>query len=259
MGNTATILPLTDVYDISESDMLKVRNEGGTTEKYCLRVADTASTGLVKKATKENDQQPDIFYFSSDFKTLCKVQDAYSYDVQFDGRTGTFSYVGAKEDNLKEQVLMIKDILPQKEDPSKTIADLDKISIDFSNLLNYDNGGSSTVQLERGGLDGTSGAGKKLGNMTGVSVDTSGKIWGSYDNGNTVLLGQIAVAQFSNASGLEEMGSNCYKSTLNSGDANIVDVSADGGSMNTGQLEMSNVDLSAEFTDMIVTQRGFQA
>ena len=87
------------------------------------------------------------------------------------------------------------------------------------------------------------------------------KIYGSYSNGNTVLLGQIAAAQFSNPSGLEELGNNCYKTTLNSGefDGIGVDISADGSSMNTGQLEMANVDLSAEFTDMITTQRGFQA
>ena len=64
-----------------------------------------------------------------------------------------------------------------------------------------------------------------------------------------------------NASGLESLGNNCYGQTLNSGTFNGigVDVSADGSSMNTGQLEMSNVDLSQEFTEMITTQRGFQA
>ena len=105
------------------------------------------------------------------------------------------------------------------------------------------------------------GEGKKLGTMTGLSVSNDGKIYGSYSNGNTVLLGQIAAAQFSNPSGLEELGNNCYKTTLNSGefDGIGVDISADGSSMNTGQLEMANVDLSAEFTDMITTQRGFQA
>ncbi|MCR4907783.1 MAG: flagellar hook protein, partial [Lachnospiraceae bacterium] len=54
-------------------------------------------------------------------------------------------------------------------------------------------------------------------------------------------------------------GDNLYTATMNSGDAIIGDITADGGSMNTGQLEMSNVDLSQEFTTMITTQRGFQA
>ena len=99
------------------------------------------------------------------------------------------------------------------------------------------------------------------GNMIGVSIDSSGKIFGSYDNGNTELLGQIAVAQFANASGLQKVGESCYQATMNSGDFDGVgvEVDADGGAMTTGELEMSNVDLSQEFTQMITTQRGFQA
>ena len=115
--------------------------------------------------------------------------------------------------------------------------------------------------MDSGAVDGTTGKGRKLGNMIGISIDTSGMIFGSYDNGNTELLGQIAVAQFSNASGLEKVGESCYQTTLNSGefDGIGVDISADGSSMTTGELEMSNVDLSTEFTQMITTQRGFQA
>ena len=69
------------------------------------------------------------------------------------------------------------------------------------------------------------------------------------------------MAQFANASGLEKIGDDCYHSTLNSGefDGIGVEISADGGSISSGELEMSNVDLSSQFTDMIVTQRGFQA
>ena len=97
--------------------------------------------------------------------------------------------------------------------------------------------------------------------LKGISIDANGKIYGSYDNGNTELLGQIAVTEFSNASGLEKVGENLYKTTLNSGEFDGIgrDITAIGGSMSTGVLEMSNVDLSSEFTDMITTQRGFQA
>ncbi len=136
------------------------------------------------------------------------------------------------------------------------------INLDFSKTLNYDNAGQSTIGADRGSAaDSTVGAGKALGALTGVSVAENGQIFGSYDNGNTVLLGQIAVAQFANASGLQSLGDNCYGTTLNSGnfDGIGVEVTADGGSMSTGQLEMSNVDLAQEFTDMITTQRGFQA
>ena len=105
------------------------------------------------------------------------------------------------------------------------------------------------------------GTGWAVGTMTGVSIQGDGKIYGAYDNGQTKLLGQIAVAKFANATGLEKMGENLYAATLNSGqfDGVGVDVTADGGKVSTGILEMSNVDLSTEFTELITTQRGFQA
>lgn len=133
------------------------------------------------------------------------------------------------------------------------------INVDFSQCLNYS--GKSTIGADAGAVDGTTGKGRKLGAMTGIFIDTNGRIYGTYDNGNTELLGQIAVAQFSNASGLEKVGESCYRTTLNSGefDGIGVEISADGSSMTTGELEMSNVDLSSEFTSMITTQRGFQA
>ena len=134
------------------------------------------------------------------------------------------------------------------------------VSIDFTSLRNANNGKKSTAGMDSGtsAID-TTGAGKKLGSLVGVAVQNDGRIYGSYDNGNTVLLGQVAAAHFSNASGLEKIGESCYDTTLNSGDAVIGDISADGSSMTSGEIEMSNVDLSAEFTDMITTQRGFQA
>ncbi len=172
-----------------------------------------------------------------------------NHTLQFNKADGSFSFIGSagnKSQNL---------------DMTQFGVQFKTIDVNFQNSLNYDNGGTSTMAIDKGDISGTKGVGKKLGTMTGLSVDGTGKIYGSYDNGNTVLLGQIAVAQFANASGLEATGNSCYRTTLNSGDFDGigVEVTADGGSMNTGQLEMSNVDLSAEFTEMITTQRGFQA
>ncbi|MCF0130336.1 MAG: flagellar hook-basal body complex protein [Pseudobutyrivibrio sp.] len=243
-NNVKKNFDLTEIYDITKSELIDdAYIDFDTTENY-----------LTTERTKVETDTNDKYYFSSDYSTLIRSTDGYSYDVKFDTRTGELESVNG---DTEAKALFMMDKFPAQGMGQA----FSNITIDFSNMLNYDNGGTSTVQLEAGDLDGTTGKGKKLGNMTGVSVDTSGKIWGSYDNGNTVLLGQIAVAQFANASGLEEVGNNCYRSTLNSGqfDGIGVDVTADGGSMNTGQLEMSNVDLSAEFTDMIVTQRGFQA
>jgi len=198
---------------------------------------------------------------STAIEGLAIGEDGSSFDIttassalKFDTKLGTLTYAGAAGSTT---ITMNSALLG----PSDEDAAISNITIDFSELLNYDNSGTSTVVADKGAADGTTGAGKKLGTMTGLSIQSNGEIYGSYSNGNTVLLGQIAVAQFANASGLEEMGNNCYQTTLNSGefDGIGVDISADGSSMNTGQLEMSNVDLSAEFTDMITTQRGFQA
>ena len=134
------------------------------------------------------------------------------------------------------------------------------INIDMSATKNLNNEGTSTASATSGDADGK-GTGCALGTMTGVSIQNNGMIYGAYDNGQTKLLGQIAVASFSNAAGLEKQGDNLYKATLNSGefDGIGVDITADGGYMSTGVLEMSNVDLSSEFTELITTQRGFQA
>lgn len=134
------------------------------------------------------------------------------------------------------------------------------IEIDFSTTNNFENGGTSTFGMDQGNLENKNG-GKQMGNMIGISVSTNGEITGTYDNGDKKLLGQIAVATFSNASGLQKEGENLYSETMNSGrfDGIGESVTAGGGSMTTGVLEMSNVDLALEFTEMITTQRGFQA
>ena len=178
-----------------------------------------------------------------------------SYDLVFDTSTGKFASIGGDTPSKMLNMSVLSSGLLNNN------GNFQNISVDFSQCLNYENGGKSTIGADAGATDGTTGKGRKLGAMTGISIDTSGRIYGTYDNGNTELLGQIAVAQFSNASGLEKVGESCYRTTLNSGefDGIGVEISADGSSMTTGELEMSNVDLSSEFTSMITTQRGFQA
>ena len=135
---------------------------------------------------------------------------------------------------------------------------VDPIKVDFSNITCY--GTESTIDSARGAYDGT-GAGKKVGVMTSVGIDTNGNVVAAYDNGDNEIIGQLAVTTFSNPSGLEKVGENMFGATLNSGEFNGVgsDIATTGGSITSCVLEMSNVDLASEFTDMIVTQRGFQA
>lgn len=99
-----------------------------------------------------------------------------------------------------------------------------------------------------------------LGYLEGFSIDDIGGIVGSYTNGVRKELGQIALALFTNPSGLEKSGETYFTETNNSGEALFSPAGSQGvGRIRSGALEMSNVDLANEFTDMIVTQRGFQA
>lgn len=197
-----------------------------------------------------------------EFKDVINADGTHSYQVvkksatnllKFNTEDGKFSSIGGGTDKSVELNLNNANLNKN--------GNFQNITVDFSQCLNYNNSGKSTIGADAGAVDGTTGKGRKLGAMTGISIDTNGRIYGTYDNGNTELLGQIAVAQFSNASGLEKVGESCYRTTLNSGefDGIGVEISADGSSMTTGELEMSNVDLSSEFTSMITTQRGFQA
>lgn len=195
-----------------------------------------------------------------EFKDVKNADGTHSYQVvkksatnllKFNTEDGKFSSIGGGTNKSVELNLNNANLNKN--------GNFQNITVDFSQCLNYS--GKSTIGADAGAVDGTTGKGRKLGAMTGIFIDTSGRIYGTYDNGNTELLGQIAVAQFSNASGLEKVGESCYRTTLNSGefDGIGVEISADGSSMTTGELEMSNVDLSSEFTSMITTQRGFQA
>lgn len=102
--------------------------------------------------------------------------------------------------------------------------------------------------------------GYTMGYLDNFKIDSSGIITGVYSNGTNRTIGQIAMATFANDRGLEKAGDNTYVESNNSGMARIGESGVAGkGSLMAGALEMSNVDLSEQMTDMIVTQRGFQS
>ena len=99
-----------------------------------------------------------------------------------------------------------------------------------------------------------------LTGYTGITFDDKGMIWGLDSSNTKVAVSKIALALFTNNSGLEKVGGSLYSETGNSGTPVFSAAQQSGaGKINPGGLEMSNVDLASEFTDMIVTQRGFQA
>ena len=123
------------------------------------------------------------------------------------------------------------------------------VAIDVSQLTQFV--GDST-------FNGTTD-GNPAGTLKSVSIDSSGIIQATYTNGVRQAEGQIAVAQFTNAAGLTKTGSSLYQASNNSGTPNVQTATALGCDITPSALEMSNVDIANEFSDMIITQRGFQS
>ncbi|WP_199422585.1 flagellar hook protein FlgE [Actinotalea solisilvae] len=127
--------------------------------------------------------------------------------------------------------------------------------------------GPVTVQL--GTLTGYAGLttveassqdGRSAGTLQSFMINADGTLLGSFSNGLKQPLGRVALATFTNPAGLEKAGGSLYRTTVNSGDAQVGAAGTGGrGALSGGTLEMSNVDLSAEFTSLIIAQRGFQA
>lgn len=125
------------------------------------------------------------------------------------------------------------------------------ITADFTTLTGL--AGESSVTA-------TTQDGYPVGTLQTFSIAPSGIVTGIFSNGQSQTLGQIATAAFSNPAGLEKQGGNLYRESNNSGLAQVGIPNTQGrGKINTGYVEMSNVDLSTEFTNLIITQRGFQA
>ncbi|MCP1430089.1 flagellar hook protein FlgE [Microbacterium foliorum] len=102
--------------------------------------------------------------------------------------------------------------------------------------------------------------GAAAGTLKSYSITGDGSIVGTFSNGATQTLGKIAMATFANPEGLEKAGGTAYRVSVNSGGARVGEPGDAGfGDLVSGALEMSNVDLSQEFTNLIVAQRGFQA
>ncbi len=123
------------------------------------------------------------------------------------------------------------------------------ITMDFTGMTQYS--GSNTAFA--------SADGNAAGTLKSISIDSNGVITGTYTNGLNVARGQVAIAQFNNAAGLTKTGNSLYTMSNNSGKPNTGTISDLGCTVTPSSLEMSNVDMASELTDMIVTQRGYQS
>lgn len=125
------------------------------------------------------------------------------------------------------------------------------VTVDLSTLTGY--AGLTTVEA-------SSQNGRSAGTLQSFMINADGTLLGSFSNGLKQPLGRVALATFTNPAGLEKAGGSLYRTTVNSGDAQVGAAGTGGrGALSGGTLEMSNVDLSAEFTSLIIAQRGFQA
>ena len=135
--------------------------------------------------------------------------------------------------------------------PTNGSAGTQTIAPDFSTVTQIAGSSSAAPTSQNGYGPGT---------LQSFSIGETGAITGIFNNGLSRVLGQVALSDFPNPAGLERTGGNTFRASINSGLASVgTALSSSLGKISTGYLEQSNVDLSNEFTNMIVTQRGFQA
>lgn len=127
--------------------------------------------------------------------------------------------------------------------------------------LNFGSGFSGVTQTSSSSVvSALSQDGSAAASLSNLNIDQYGNIVGIFSNGNSRTLAQLMVATFTNLNGLISVGDNMYSAYANSGEPRIGSLGEETGTtVQSGALEQSNVDLSEEFTKMIVSQRGFQA
>ena len=164
-----------------------------------------------------------------------------------------------------------------------TITDDGTATVSFNDDGTFDSGGTGSIEFDIPGgaadaqtvnidltqltqsasnytINGLNADGFEMGSLENFNINSAGIVEGTYSNGRTRNLGQISIASFSNPSGLKRSGDTLFTPTKNSGDPRAGEPgSGDRGEIAAGRIEMSNVDLAQQFTDMITTQRGFQA
>jgi flagellar hook protein FlgE len=183
---------------------------------------------------------------------------SWSYEVEVEDDTGTVVSGGTGTLNFDDQGRLAE---PLPTDPfvftPESGAEDVEIILDFgeegslSGLTQF-SGPSTAVVREQDGF--------RMGDLERFSIDTTGTIFGAFTNGETLKLGQVAMADFNNEAGLLRVGDNQFAVSPNSGQA-VLGFAGEGSqsTITAGALEMSNVDLAQEFTNMITTQRGFQS
>ncbi len=166
-----------------------------------------------------------------------KIVNGAKTTLQFDGTTGKITSMPALTASIQA---------PYPDGANEAT----QVSFNFNGMTQYESPTNANVGSENGYAPG---------NYKDMSIGQDGVITASYDNGQRQAVGQLAIATFNNAAGLTKEGGSLYSASNNSGIPKVGTFAAQGVSVTPGALEMSNVDVARQFSDMIVTQRGFQA
>jgi flagellar hook protein FlgE len=180
--------------------------------------------------------------------------------LDFDNLGSLQSVLDAQGDTLAAGALQVQvsfDV-PEADIPEGQAAFRQLFALNLGEVGSYRN--AVTQFAEKSSTKAVTQDGYPMGYLESFKIDQNGEIVGVYTNGTNRPIGQVALASFTNPGGLEKAGENTYVVSNNSGDPRVDPAGVAGkGKVIAGTLEMSNVDLAEQFTDMIVTQRGFQA
>jgi flagellar hook protein FlgE len=226
-----------------------------------LRVDFTKVVGIANRWQAEVTVDPDAEVPTN---TLVEIGAVNNLDnlffIDFDNLGSLAAVLDAQGDTIAEGTLQVEvsfDV-PEATIPPGEAAVRQLFTLDLGDVGSYRD--AVTQFAEKSSTKAITQDGYPMGYLESFKIDQSGVITGVYTNGTNRSIGQVALAGFTNPGGLEKAGENVYEVSNNSGEARIDAAGIAGkGKIIAGALEMSNVDLAEQFTDMIVTQRGFQA
>lgn len=242
-------------------------------------VMEAKATDSVKFSKNLNAETPKEGSFSIPFKIYDSLGTAHNLSIEFKKKevtegTGTektskWEYtMTSVDDNAKLEgesgTLIFSSegkLIPATATNGSTINPVTFTPSNEANPITFTPDFSEVTQVAKEtNIDMTNQSGHPAGILKEITIDTTGVITGAFDNGLSIDLAQVAMANFDNPGGLIKAGQNMYRYSNNSGEPQIGLSGTSGrGAIAPGYLEMSNVDLSEEFTQMIITQRGFQA
>ena len=225
--------------------------------KYSVTVDFTkCSTGTVYDSTGTAVSVTTVYWEASDSSDNITTSGSgyLAYDTSGNILSGNYFTDAAMTTAVSPAFSSSQSITIAPDTTSTTAPNIATFSIDVSMVGVTDHGSSSSTVT-------SSSDGYAAGDLSGFTISSDGIITGSYSNGQTQPLGQIALAVFTNPAGLDKVGSNFYEETVNSGayTAGLIAGTGGSGELSSGTLEMSNVDLSSQFSEMMIAERAYQA